>query len=349
MLTKKDLVKYPYTAEAAEYVKSLGIGIKDLESADYMQIVERAERRIEEAIEKAALPKDWLNDDVEILSYPTAIMILSSINDERVSRRYALSEGKRAYELLRAESNEKVAELAVNTFSWRIKQTNIRVGENYYDYGLHLKDYLRNAISIRADRWKLVNRVVAGGFVHVTKDEASRLLEEEVQRRVLERIGTAKAEPQVWLKPRIERIRQLATARIGVISTEEMPRFVVAAAMPPCIRSLYDSLFAGRHIPHIGRFSLTSFLVNIGLSEEDVIKIFKSATDFDERMTRYQVEHIAGRRGTKTKYTPPKCSTLRTHSLCVAPDELCRRIQHPLTYYRRKVKLLFGGRARTKG
>jgi DNA primase large subunit len=67
------------------------------------------------------------------------------------------------------------------------------------------------------------------------------------------------------------------------------------------------------------------------------VKVFVSVTDFDEEFTRYQIEHIAGLRGSRTRYTPPTCSTLRTHGVCVNPDRICGRIKHPLSYYRRKI------------
>lgn len=35
--------------------------------------------------------------------------------------------------------------------------------------------------------------------------------------------------------------------------------------------------------------------------------------DYSERMTRYQVEHIAGEKGSRTRYIPPKCDTLQAH------------------------------------
>jgi DNA primase large subunit len=71
---------------------------------------------------------------------------------------------------------------------------------------------------------------------------------------------------------------------------------------------------------------------------EKVIELFKNISDFNERMTRYQVEHMAGEKGSRTRYTTPKCDTLRTHGVCTNPDNLYRKIRHPLGYYRRKVQ-----------
>ena len=46
------------------------------------------------------------------------------------------------------------------------------------------------------------------------------------------------------------------------------------------------------------------------MSTEKVSEIYKSFSDYNERLTRYQIEHIAGERGSGTRYTPPQCSIL---------------------------------------
>ena len=118
---------------------------------------------------------------------------------------------------------------------------------------------------------------------------------------------------------------------------EGFPKVITQTAFPPCIQVLYQAFSSGRHLSHIGRFTLTSFLINIGMPSEKVIELFKNISDFNERMTRYQVEHIAGERGSRTHYTTPKCDTLKTHGVCANPDNLCKRIHHPLGYYSRRV------------
>jgi DNA primase large subunit len=71
---------------------------------------------------------------------------------------------------------------------------------------------------------------------------------------------------------------------------------------------------------------------------EKIIDLFRASSDFNERMTRYQVEHIAGERGSRTKYKPPKCETLQTHGICINREDDCRKISHPTTYYKIKLK-----------
>jgi DNA primase large subunit len=137
---------------------------------------------------------------------------------------------------------------------------------------------------------------------------------------------------------RITRLKQLAAEKQEQIRLEEMPDRVVMDAFPNCIKGVYDRIAAGRPASHLGRFALTSFMLSVGMSPEDVFKFFRSVSDFNERMTRYQVEHIAGTRGSGTKYTPPNCTTLRTHGLCVSPEYECNGAVNPLICYKRKLK-----------
>jgi len=139
---------------------------------------------------------------------------------------------------------------------------------------------------------------------------------------------------------RVTRLRQLAEKKREQIRFEEMPERVVMEAFPSCIKGIYDRVAAGRPASHIGRFALTSFMLSIGMSAEDVFKFFRSVSDFNERMTRYQVEHIAGTRGSGTKYTPPNCATLRTHGICTSPEPECNRAVNPLICYKRKLQNL---------
>ncbi len=115
---------------------------------------------------------------------------------------------------------------------------------------------------------------------------------------------------------------------------------IVQEAFPPCMRHALEQSYAGERLSHHGRFAMTTFLLHIGKSVEDVIDIFRRAVDFDERIARYQTEHLAGARGGKTKYTMPSCRTLKTEGVCYQPDMVCRQIRHPLSYYKLKIKKL---------
>jgi len=341
MLSKADQAKYPVVPQAVEYVRQRGLTIDELSDQSYTPILDRAEERLRQAIVQGAVSSEWQNDDVEILSFPVAVFLSTILQDDWVRRRFALAESRRASQFLLSEDTNRVAEVASKTFGWKIDLAEADVKERATNLRVGFKNYIENALRIRESKWKLTNRLLDHGFVKVGKDEAARLLQEEIQSRILSRMRVIPPEQPDFLRSRIERLRRLVSERRTTVAFSELPKTVDPTAMPPCIRNLYDSMHSGKHIPHIGRFAVTSFLVNAGVSQENILLLFKTAADFDEKKTRYQVEHIAGTRGGRTKYKPPKCTTLRTHGLCIAPDELCRQLSHPLSYYRRKLYKVF--------
>jgi DNA primase large subunit len=340
LLTKLDLAKFPFTAEASSYIKSTNIDPLELVRPELIPILDRAIERIKQGVFTGRISADLTQEDVDILAYPTALMLISSIGDDRTRRRYALAESKRAYQLLRDESPEKLLQIATGTFAWDAKLADRDVGDTHFEFALYFTFYVSNSARIHDLRWKLVNRVLAEGYVLLPREDFARLLEEEVQSRVLEKTADTTVALPAELEKRVEPLRSTLKARSQYLAADEMPRAVMSSAMPPCMRNLLGLLQTSKHISHMGRFAMAAFLLNIGTNEDDLLKMFKSFTDFDERIARYQVEHIAGKRGSRRQYTAPNCSTMRTHGLCVNPDELCGSIKHPLSYYRRKARSL---------
>jgi len=335
---KNDYAKYPFLKEAVKYLKIPDLRIEDLTNPELEEILKRAEERVEEAILYTRVSRKPEKADNEISSYPIAIILAIATKSSFIQKRYALAEAKQTFEDLKDEPKEKILAFAQN-FEWKLA-VNIN-DEIPYEFTLHFADYLRNTTHLREKKWKLVNRILSNANVYLTRNETARLLSEEVRRYIEKRLEI-KELPN--LPPKImetaEKIKNLSVEKIGKTEMEGFPKTIVQTAFPPCIKALYETISAGRHLSHVGRFTLTSFLINIGLPPENVIELFKNFSDYSERMTHYQVEHIAGERGSRTRYTPPRCDTLQTHGVCTNPDEICQKIRHPLSYYQRKLKTL---------
>ena len=356
MISEREAADYPFLRGASELVKILYPRGDDLASPRYARVLDRGEERIAEAIlegvvgerasgDIASRPVDdgFTPAIIDVLSFPVALMFVTAVDDFYLARRFALAEARRVHGLLRREREARVALMGRDEFGWRMRPVQREVDGQAYGFELHFVDYLRNASSFREDKWKLVNRLMGSGYVLLTSAEAARLLQVEVERLVLDLVTRhGKISLPEAHRERVGRIAKLFEEHRAGISGEALPAEVLVNAFPPCMRRAFEGLTSGRRASHMERFALSSFLVNSGMDLDRIVRLFVSVTDFDERLTRYQIEHIAGLRGGRTRYTPPSCSTLRTHSVCHNPDDLCRRINHPLSYYRSRVRDLEG-------
>ena len=337
--TKNDIAKYPFLDAAKKWIQIPDLKVEDLADPELSQIVQRAEERIEESILYSRVSRKLrIDEDIEIASYLVAIILAIATKDTFIKKRYALAEAKQAYEDLKDESKEKIL-LIARDFKWKLALNEDSKAP--FEFVLNFVYYLKNTTNLRGIKWKLINRHLTKGNVYITRTEAARLLSEEVREHVQKRLEIREL-PE--FPPKIgvitEKLKQLSLEKVGRYETRHLPQTIIQTAFPPCVDALYNSASSGHHLSHIGRFTLTAFLVNIGMSSERIIELYKSFSDYNERMTRYQVEHIAGEKGSRTQYTPPKCSTLKTHSVCINSDELCREIRHPLAYYERKSRFI---------
>jgi DNA primase large subunit len=327
-LSSEDFANYPFLKEASKQIADLEFTISGL--ASEKNIFDRARNRVEDAILELRTGERVRDKATEISSFAAALILVIATKNSWIKKRYALAVAKQAQSEMLSENKEKIYAIAKD-FGWHIED-----GMPYKDFCLYFNFYLKNASHLHGSDWKLVNQILDKGYVFLNKDKAVRLLQEEVKNRIEKRLDV----PEIRNLPGeieavVENLTKLAQSQIG----EEMddgPKVVIQAAFPPCINALYADAAQARHLSHIGRFTLTSFLVNIGMTPEALNELFKSFSDYNERLTRYQIEHIAGERGSGTKYTCPQCSVLQTHGVCKNRDELCRRVYHPLKYYKQK-------------
>ncbi|RLG05313.1 MAG: hypothetical protein DRN61_00975 [Thaumarchaeota archaeon] len=338
------LAKYPFLPEAREHLAKYGISLETLADPAYSKVIERAKRRILDAIELGDAVGPWnISDDdfVELASFPLSIAMIAAIGDRRLARRFALAEASLAVKLLESESPEwrddVVLRIARNVFGMDVRVERVIVGGSGYDYSLSLRDYLRGATAFNKPEWKLVNRIVRRGRVLVTSHELIRLMKDRIMDHILklvERAGRIGGLPEP-VEEAVKEIRKKIPAPIELEleSVKSGPE-----TWPPCMRAILDKLMAGENVSHFANFAIASFLTNIGFEPEEIIKFYANRPDFNERIARYQVEHIAGLRGSRTKYMTPSCSTMKTNGLCVKDGVLCGGVKNPLTYYRRMVR-----------
>ena len=280
---------------------------------------------------------------VRVLSFLFARIVLSASGTPAALRRWAVAEAKRNHARLVTVPVEELAEVA------RRLGFSLEPGEG----GVHvpLSDYLRLSVPIREADFRLPSQAVQRGVVIVRPERAARLLQEAVRLRLAEALPLAEDVVAEVRTRESELLADLARRTPSPVARPEFPGGPLRTELfPPCIRKMQRTLQKGENLSHSGRFCLAAFLHRAGADFETIVDAYRGAPDFDESVTRYQVEHITSRDGGRG-YEPPECETLRSHGLCArdgdptaeeprdrARDERCFEpsLRHPLQYYRRR-------------
>jgi len=331
--------KYPFLKESAKLLKQTGPSLDLLiESMAYEQARLRGKERVMEALELGKIDDHPLTSKIdatlELLSYPVARMIVSAVADPQFVKRYAIAEAKKADERLRKENDAFVIDVA-EEFGLVVSQVDGGLGVDF-------ADFLRFSATMRNKDWKLVNQRVVRGKVMVTKVRLIRLIQQMLADKISSELPLEVNDAILKIfGPDLDEIRRVLEEKREQYKAKGMGRMSIVR-FPPCMRKLLKMIQSGENVPHSGRFALVAFLHTLGMDSEEILETFSTAPDFDPSKTKYQIDHITGEIS-GTEYTPPECSTMRSYGICFDPDELCKRIKHPLSYYRLKGRAFRSG------
>ena len=327
----KDLVKYPFLAEAGEYLRETGLGLEQLGEPDWKPILEKAYGRIVVASSGQIYSPDMerLDNDSEILSFIVAIILLKSASTGTLTRRFSLAEARRAEKYLQqdlwVQKDKKNLELPLKIIQ---ELFGIRVSVENDEFVIKIPDYLRRSVHFHEKEWKLVNRRVADGLVYLTAHETVRLIRTELGEYINSKIQS------ISIGSIPDSFRQRVQDLI-LLARRFSDTTIVSSDYPPCIKHAIGVLERGENLPHSGRFLLATYLLARGQTVDQIAPLFKNAPDYNERVTKYQLEHISGSSGKGTKYQCPSCDKLRSENLCFATPD-CDGIINPVQFGKKR-------------
>jgi len=326
-MTLEVLAKYPLLEEVRQFYEAFSVD--DLE-----KFAEAIKTRVLEALErgeKGILPrKDPMED---LLSFVGARVVCLAIGKPWLVRRWALAEAVRMERYLHTEEENLRRTVLMNLldFEEADRATLEKIG-NEYRYRIRFTDYLQFAKELKGPEWRLVNRMLVKGYVYLTVAEAIRLLRARAYQRL------SSTTPKITtrqLPPRLQEVaedvvKELVKSRAIY---EELNPEILEAPWPPCMEAIRRQIADASHRE---LFCFAAYLINRGYSTEQIIAILSERPDFNERIARYQVEHIAGLRGSRTRYKPPSCQTMKAYGLCIEDGRLCPKgIRNPLQYQKK--------------
>ncbi|ADN50680.1 DNA primase, large subunit [Vulcanisaeta distributa DSM 14429] len=345
------IVKYPFSKEGLtrfrEITSERGIYINDLaNSVVGRQLLQRAYEILSEAILKNSITDDPDLGEDELLAHYIAIVLAAHL-DKSLWRRFADVESKRFSGKLALEDPDCVIyiakEFGINVMRLRDLDIYDESLALAFDVGVRVWDYLR-FMPKNDPYWKLVNRYLLKGWVLMTYKDLVRLVEEAVEKKVLELISKAH-ENLDETKPLIDALggmKELMEYRSGFTTKVKVQ---ITGLTPPCMEAIINEIKSGGNPSHQARFAVAAYMLRrchdlegkpIEDCVEDVVNLFKTVADFDEKKTRYQVEHIAGLRGGRKFYMPPSCHEMNSLGLC--PTNLGCGVKSPLQYTAKAIK-----------
>lgn len=354
-----DLRVYPFLGDALELVaRRYGVGVEVL--ASRRGLVELGLERLRAAVKRGQVPEPRDRLEEEMVSFLFAGLLSLLSGSRWLVSRLALAEAERAYRRLLREPDEVVALVARGAglrglvqrpglYREPVALVNGVIVYREFGFGLPVHDYVSAAARLLGDdAWRLSNLPVSRGTVYLDKERTARLAKEAIMAHVEsyitglgERVDAGLlGERLAWA---LEEVKKLEGARFRPSRSGrvELPKgVVVEEAFPPCMAWILERARRGEHLSHHERFAIATFLLNIGAEIDYVVDVFRNMPDFKEKITRYQVEHLAGLRGSGKKYRTYSCEKMKTLGLCKADCGSRSPVQE---YYRRLRRIARGG------
>lgn len=243
-------------------------------------------------------------------------------------RRFSLAEARRAEKYLEQDLKNLLDESRVQLATKIIAELfsiTITKQDNHFTIPVH--DYLVHSVNFYEREWKLINRRVDRGQVFLSSHETVRLIRRELENYIATKIRSASTPP-------VTQGFQEPVQRLVTMAKKFSTSTVYATEYPPCIKHAIAVLEKGENLPHSGRFMLATFLLSRGQTIDQIAPLFKNAPDYNERITLYQLNHLAGNSGS-TKYSCPSCEKIKSQNLCF-PVPMCDNIFNPLQFGKRR-------------
>ena len=358
------LLKYIFTREARQRISKydLEVILNDVE------IRNRVKELLEETLKHGkSSVKNW-DIDRELLSHYLTLLIVSQL-PKKYWIRYANAESKLFSENLRKDlefDKECLLYIARNSFDFKVinivqvlNEIGLNISHTFtgkicpeviliqnFEIAIPVIQYIKYCPK-NDPNWKLINRYVVKGYVLLNYEDLVRLIEEAVKKYIINQLEKNSGNDIV--KNLIDKLCEIDDdikklidkySKYTVLENYSGKEISGIGTYPPCIEAIINDIKSGGNPSHIARFTVAAFLLRV-LTEyegksieeavEEVVNLFRTVADFDEKITRYQVEHIAGLIGGRKFYMPPNCDELISLGLC--PNNGACGVKNPLVAY----------------
>lgn len=295
----KFAAKYPFSKTAKRILSEKNFKI-DYEKMQF------AKRRVLEALfeDRITILTGGDEDTFEkhIVSYPLARMIIS-LFDSQIRNKFVMNEVKRAVSYISAEYSSYIDEA---------KRVAKDLGIEFEGLNVPIEMYLLYVP--KTEEGRLVFQNLKEGKVLLNENSFMLFLTEAIRQNIEAGLPIPKDNFPKDLVAEIESIakeietevnrRREAKERVAIMFAKS------TGEMAPCMAKILERARNGENLPHFARVAIASYLLKRGKSIDEVVEVFTNTPNFDEKITRYQVEFIA-----KKGYNPPSCQMMESYGL----------------------------------
>jgi len=338
-LGTNDLAKYPFLNEASLYVKETHFDLQEFDRMEMNFILNRSFDKIENFLKNGETDYKLEKFEIEILTFLASLLILKNTSIDALTKKFALLESMRFEKYLIEDLKDSFKDEKKRLVLFKIFNEVFKIDiylekiVNEY-YKIKVVDYIRRSIHFHEEEWKLINRSVKDGYVYLNANEIVRLFRNELSLLIVEKVKNMKL--ATFPNQVINKSQKLKSYWESFNRTYNVDYVYKKSVIPPCIQHLYDSIDNGENLPHSARLLLATFLLFSGKSIEEIIDVFKKLPDYKENITRYQLEHLSGKKGGSKKYFVPSCEKIKLENLCYQTN-VCKGIINPIQLLRKKV------------
>lgn len=356
MICQADAIKFPFLKETSIYAKD--IAIKDF--LDDKEIIKKIDNYLYDIFSKKYHDYEIIDINTALKRFIGCVLLINQVKKDRLTRRFAKIESEHYVQQLRIIYNKDTSFSKENFYTYfDMIYTNLygkndikKTKENLY--ALKIPRYL----SITRDKpeLKLINQAVLNGYVIFNLETLFELLMSGIKTHITSKIENMSIITDLDIKRKGEKISKfhppsvvLPKEFINLIKKYEYldtyatvnktikghddknydkEKLVneLEKGYPPCISHLIDKLSSDDKVSHFQRLTLASFMNKAGKSREEIVQVFSNARNFNDKVTRYQINQIVD-----SDYMPASCERINEMGFCFR-NKKCGSIKNPIQY-----------------
>ncbi|HNV01064.1 MAG TPA: hypothetical protein PKK60_01395 [archaeon] len=320
---------FPFTEKARDFLRDSKLNPEDVSETIIKRaalVILRANSNQEYIIDLTNSSREMLQN--EIIAFPIAKLILSSMNTPNIKEKFSLLVKKKTFAAIIQNPDPKKTALSLAD---DFKLNYVLSEEKEFFVELKLIDYLD--INFVDDESKLINKNVSKGIVYLSLNDFARFLSEKSYKKVFDSLPIEKR----FISKIFIDYAKTIDSQLMVIEKKsfdlKIEGKIEVDLFPPCMKVLYSDQASGKKLSYMARLVLASFLFQLGMRKEELLSLFSKSPDYKKHIAQYHIDRIY-----QKKLSAPGCKKIAEYGLKVKECEKECKSNHPVRYYISKLR-----------